>query len=68
MRHRCVNKQAPQPDEYQVRAESHPLYHCTGYKSGGDNCEGALECHEQQVRNLACASGLQAHIIEENVP
>ena len=62
---RAVDHQRPQRDEQQVGAEAHALDDGAGDQRGGDDREGALEAHEQHVRDRAL--GLEVHATEQRM-
>jgi hypothetical protein len=62
VRDRRIDNNHPRHDESQIRAETHALDDGAGDQGRGDDRKGALERHEQRMRNGPLR--LQAHTVE----
>ena len=65
VRHRGVDEERPEHDEREVRPEPHALHDRARDQRRGDDREGALVGHEQDVRDGAL--GLEAHAGQQRI-
>ena len=65
VRDRAVDDERPERDEHDVRREAHALDNRARDQRSGDDREGALEGHEERVRNRALR--LEPDAIQEGV-